>query len=151
MREKLSPAFVLLTLLAALTSSTCSRPCEDAENCIRKCPCLNENTDQRVDCSIAFRCEGESQTCESAFDSFSCDQICADYAATARCGVARCLSDADCEKTVSCPLVDASGQPTGQFQDCTLNFACELDKGESCEPASSSDDVTLCNICFNGG
>ncbi len=148
MREKL---LWVVPLLVALASSSCPRPCEEAANCKRKCECLNDDTDQRVDCQIAFRCEGATETCEDAFSSFSCEDICAEYAANARCGVARCRTDADCTKTLSCPLADNTGTPTGQFRDCTINFACELDQGESCEPASGVDDVTFCQACLAGG
>lgn len=124
--------------------SACKQACERAENCVRSCPCLNSETDQRLDCAIAFRCEGATQTCEDAFAEFTCDQICADFAANARCGVERCLSDADCVKVLSCPLLDQNGQATGQFLDCTLPFACELDQGSTCEPLSTLDDANLC-------
>lgn len=142
---------VVVALSGLLGSAGCKRPCEKAENCIRSCECLNEITDNRLDCDIGFRCDGSTKTCEEAFDAFSCEQICAEYAATARCGVERCLSDADCVKVVSCPVFDGNGQPNGQFFDCTLGFLCEADKGESCEPRSTVDDATLCAVdCING-
>lgn len=150
MRAKLLLGSLLL-FAAAVTSTACPRKCETAENCIKSCDCLNGKTDQKLACPIAYRCEGATSTCEEAFDSLSCDEQCATYAAEARCGVARCKTDADCVKTVSCPLTDANGTPTGQFQDCTLNFVCELNKGESCDPASTADDVTFCAACFAGG
>lgn len=154
MRENVLPLLLLLglTLSSSLTLAGCSRPCEEAANCLRTVDCLNTETDNRVPCTIAFRCEGKTQTCEEAFSGFSDGQICADYAARARCGVARCRSDDDCSRLISCPILDANNAPTGQFRDCSFAFACELDEQESCEPASSVDDATLCNsgVCPAG-
>ena len=146
-----SNAVVIVVVALCLWSVGCKRPCEKAANCIRSCECLNEITDNRLDCDVAFRCDGKTETCEEAFDSFSCENICAEYAANARCGVERCLSDVDCLKEISCPVLDNNRQPTGQFFDCTLGFLCEADKGESCEPRSTFDDATLCAVdCLNG-
>jgi hypothetical protein len=146
-----SNAVVVVCVVALSAFLGCKRPCEKAANCIRSCECLNEITDNRIDCDIGFRCDGATETCEEAFDSFSCEDICAEYAAKARCGVERCLSDVDCVRVVSCPVVDGNGQPNGQFFDCTLGFLCEADKGESCEPRSTVDDATLCAVdCVQG-
>lgn len=152
MRENLfalcKVAFVVIAVAASSTTLTsCEQRCEKAANCLRKCDCLNSETNQQLSCPIAFRCEGDTGTCEDAYNNFSCEQICADYAATARCGVARCATDDECTRVLSCANVDANGQPNGQFRDCTFTFACELDKGESCEPASSSADAVLCAAC----
>lgn len=141
-------SFVWLALFVVLASSSaCKQRCLKAANCIRTCDCLNDETDQRLSCPVAFRCEGETGTCEDAYDQDSCEKICADYAATARCGVARCASDAECTKLLSCPNLDAQGNPNGQFRDCTFSFVCELDKAESCDPASTLPDAELCASC----
>ncbi len=139
---------ILLTLIATgLLPAGCTRPCESSANCVRTCNCLNENTNLRLDCSVAFRCEGDTRSCEPAHDEKSCDDVCADYAASGRCGVERCASDAECEKTIACPLVDVNGTPTGQFADCTLGFRCQPEF-EACQPRSTASDAALCaNEC----
>jgi hypothetical protein len=134
-----------LLSLVALTSSSCKRACETASNCRRTCDCLNTETDRRNDCTIAFRCEGETETCEDAFDTMSCDQQCADYEANALCGVARCLVDEDCTRDLECELVDLNGQPTGQKQACTVTFACDQAL-QACAVRSIAADAELCDV-----
>ena len=135
-------------VVVAACVGACERPCNNSRSCVRTCECLNENTNQQLDCSVGFRCEGDTSTCESLHDTQSCDEICAEYAVRARCGVFRCLEDAECTRNISCPLADANGAPTGRFADCSVQFACEQDFG-SCEPASTLSDADLCaNACF---
>ncbi len=135
-------------IVVAVAAGSCKRPCDTARNCIRTCECVNENTNQQLDCSVGFRCEGDTSTCEDLHDTQSCDDVCNEYAARARCGVFRCLEDAECTRVLSCPLADANGAPNGQFAECTVGFACEQDFG-SCEPASSLSDEVLCaQACF---
>lgn len=138
---------VCIALSALWPLSACKRACESPANCVRTCSCLNEETNLRLDCDVAFRCEGDTQACEPAHDEKSCDELCADYAGNGRCGVQRCVSDAECSRSLSCPLVDANGTPTGQFADCAIQFACEQ-AFESCDPRATVDDASLCaNEC----
>jgi hypothetical protein len=139
-----------LAAIAALQAAACTRPCESSANCVRTCSCLNETTNLRLDCSVAFRCEGDTRSCEAAHDEKSCDEVCAEYAGSGRCGVERCGSDAECVKTIACPLVDVNGTPTGQFADCTLGFRCQPEF-EACQPRSTASDAELCaNECVTG-
>jgi hypothetical protein len=138
------------TVVAVGLLPGCKRPCESSGNCVRTCECLNNQTNQRIDCSLAFRCEGDTQVCEDAHDDMSCEDLCADYAGTGRCGVERCASDLECQKAISCPIFDGNGQPTGQFFDCTLNFRCQPDF-EACQPRSTVANEALCaNECLTG-
>lgn len=146
------PARVILLTLVAIAAlwGACTRPCDSSANCVRTCSCLNEDTNFRLDCSIAFRCEDETRSCEPGYDEKSCDEVCAEYAGTGRCGVERCGSDADCVKIISCPLVDANGTPNGQFADCTLGFRCQPEF-EACQPRSTASDAEMCaNECVTG-
>ena len=125
----------------------CKRPCESNANCVRTCPCLNENTNQRLNCSVGYRCEGDTASCEDLHDTQSCDELCAEFAANARCGVNRCLVDDECTRVMSCPLFNADGTANGQFFDCTVRFACDQ-AASSCDVASSASDTTLCTeVC----
>jgi hypothetical protein len=141
-----------LVLLCALTTAGlqgCPRPCESSTNCVRTCSCLNERTDIREDCSIAYRCEGDTRRCEAAHDEQSCDELCGAYA-DGRCGVERCLSDADCVKVIACPIFDVNGAPTGLTTDCTLGFRCQPEH-EACQPRSTASVAALCaNECVTG-
>ena len=150
MRPLLVVAAVLVALAACGLLPGCKRPCETAANCVRTCECLNNQTNQRLDCSLAFRCEGDTQVCEDAHDELSCDQLCDEYAGAGRCGVERCGSDLECQKVISCPFFDGNGQPSGQFFDCTLNFRCQPDF-EACQPRSTATVEALCaNECLTG-
>jgi hypothetical protein len=140
--------FVVVVALVAwswtlATVSGCKRACETASNCRRTCECLNTETDRRNECTIAFRCEGDTESCEDAFDTMSCDQQCADYEANALCGVARCLSDNDCTRDLECDLVDLNGQPTGQKRACTVAFGCDQAL-QACAVRSIASDAELC-------
>lgn len=116
---------------------------------MRNTSCVNSVSDQRFDCAIAFRCEGADQVCEPAESELSDDEICSLYAANARCGVERCLTDADCVRTIACPIF-SNGQPTGQTADCTLGFRCQPEY-EACQPRSTASDEALCaNECTTG-
>ena len=134
-------------VFAGVVAEGCKRPCETNANCVRTCPCLNENTNQRLNCSVGYRCEGDTGSCEDLHDSQSCDDLCDEYAASARCGVNRCLSDGECTRVLSCPIFDAEGTATGTFFDCTIPFACDQ-AVSSCDVASSASDTELCNnVC----
>ncbi|HEY1099837.1 MAG TPA: hypothetical protein VGF99_12960 [Myxococcota bacterium] len=138
---------VVLIVVAVVAGSGCKRSCQSNANCVRTCPCLNELTNQRLDCSVGYRCEGDTQTCEDLLETQTCDEMCQQFAANARCGVNRCLSDAECLRNISCPLFDADGVETGQFRTCTLPFVCDQEFG-ACEVASSASDSELCStIC----
>lgn len=142
-------ALPLLALLAfGLALASCKRPCESVEHCKRTCECLDNATDTRLDCTIAFRCEGETQVCESSYDSMACDELCATYAARAMCGTQRCSSNADCEKVVSCPVLDADGQPVEPAQSftCTRTFECDLTL-EVCGADITQSDEAHCAFC----
>lgn len=135
--------------LVAVWSAGCERPCSSSANCVRTCDCLNELTNTRLECSVAYRCDGAERVCEDAHNTDSCDDLCADYAANARCGVERCANDAECQKTIECPLLDQNGNQTGQFATCTLNFRCQPEF-EACQPRSTADDAALCaNECVS--
>jgi hypothetical protein len=149
----MSARVVLVVLVVGLLSGLgitggCKRACETASNCRRTCECLNRTTDRRNECTVAFRCEGDTETCEPAFDEMACDQLCADYDANALCGVARCLSDADCTRDLACDLVDFNGQPTGQQQACTVPFACDQTL-QACAVRSIATDAQLCAVECN--
>lgn len=92
---------------------------------------------------MAFRCDAVDQFCEADFDNLSCDQICEKYAATATCGFERCSVDADCVKRLTCPVLDASGNPTTLSFDCTLSFLCDQ-TAELCEAASTRPPEVMC-------
>jgi hypothetical protein len=137
-------------LLSSLATTGCARPCTSSANCVRTCDCLNSETNTRQDCSVAFRCDGAERVCEAAHESKSCDEICAEYAGNARCGVERCANDAECAKTIECPLIDQNGNATGQFATCTLGFRCQADF-EACQPRSTAQEADLCqNECVSG-
>jgi hypothetical protein len=135
---------VFAALVASVVpTSSCKRACETAANCRRTCECLNTETDRRNECTVAFRCEGDTETCEDALDEMTCDQQCADYEANALCGVARCLSDSDCTRELECEFLGANGQPTGQKQACTVTFGCDQAL-QACAVRSIASDAELC-------
>jgi hypothetical protein len=141
---------LLLAFLGAaalwLCGSACDRPCQQASNCVRECSCLNSVTDTRIACPLAFRCEREQRRCEDAFAEMGCDEMCERYASRGLCGTERCRADDECRKFISCPVLNDFGEPSGLFRDCTLNFVCDV-QAESCDPASTLDDFSLCQIC----
>ncbi len=138
--------WIVACAAATMWATACPRPCESSANCVRTCSCLNERTDIRQDCSIAFRCEGDTRRCEAAVDEQSCNDICGAYA-DGRCGVERCLTDADCVKVIACPTLDLNGAPTGLTTDCTLSFRCQPEY-EACQPRSTASIAALCaNEC----
>lgn len=142
-------AFFLLAALTSLSLSlSCRRPCETEQHCKRTCECLDNATDTRLDCTIAFRCEGEDKVCESTYDSMACDELCSTYAARAMCGTQRCASNANCEKVVSCPVLDADGQPVEPAQtfSCTRTFECDLTL-EVCDAEITQSDEAHCAFC----
>ena len=134
---------LVLACLPLFVVGGCKRPCETEQNCKRTCSCLNTQTNTRDDCTIAYKCDGAELVCEDAYDTQSCDEMCAQYAARALCGTERCASDADCGKIVQCPCLDAQGQPNGLEYQCNIGFTCELDV-EVCEAASTASDLQLC-------
>jgi hypothetical protein len=121
----------------------CQRPCETSDNCKRTCECVDGQTSVRSNCTMAFRCEGETQVCEADYDGLSCDDMCAQYAARAECGFERCEADAECTKQLTCPILDAQGNPTSLAHDCTLTFICDQNQ-KLCEAASTQSDAQLC-------
>lgn len=144
-------ARVLLLLAVAaplLLSASCRRPCETEQHCKRTCECLDNANDTRLDCTIAFRCEGADKVCESSYDSMACDELCSTYAARAMCGTQRCASNADCEKVVSCPVLDAEGQPVEPAQSftCTRTFECDVTL-EVCDAELTESDEAHCAFC----
>lgn len=123
---------ILLAPLLALgvaSGSACKRACETAENCVRTCECVDATTDTRLDCTMGFRCESVDLVCEAAYDELPCEEVCAQYAAVGDCGFQRCNVDADCVRNLTCPVVNAQGQPTGQFFPCTIPFICDQSRG----------------------
>jgi len=136
--------------LVVVTASGCRRPCTSPASCVRSCDCVNGVTNQRQECAIAYRCDGAERVCEEAHDALSCAEQCELYAANARCGVQRCTTDIDCQKVITCPILDQNGQQSGQFFDCTLNFRCQAEF-EACQPRSTAQDAALCqNECITG-
>jgi hypothetical protein len=141
------PSLLVAALLAALPFllplQSCERACEDSENCKRTCSCLNKETDERADCTMAFICDGETQLCESDYNNLTCDEICSQYAARAQCGRERCTIDAECKKVLSCDVV-INGQPNPEQQfACTINFTCDQGDG-LCQVESTLSDAQLC-------
>jgi hypothetical protein len=148
-----SPVVVVIMLSLWLPflamSSSCRRACDTAQNCRRTCDCLNTATDTRNECSLAFVCEGAENLCEEAYDTMSCDEICADYQANALCGVARCRSDADCTRRLECDVVDLNGAPTGQKRACEIPFTCDV-AAAACDVGSIASDAELCSRVCSG-
>lgn len=132
-----------VVVVTLVVGSGCEAPCESAQNCVRTVSCLNADTNVRSDCSIGYRCEGDTLTCEDAYATQTDDEFCAQYAGGGVCGVFRCLSDADCRKKLSCPLVDSTGAATGQTLDVELEFICDQANG-TCDPSSTRSDAELC-------
>jgi len=140
-----SAAVVVVVVVAALAAGTsCQRPCETQDNCKRTCDCVNDQTQVRESCTMAFRCEADTQVCEGDFDNLSCNDICLQYDAHHLCGLERCAADAECGKVISCPVLDANGQPVGT-RTCTLSFVCDQDN-KVCDPASTASDAQLCTL-----
>ncbi len=139
---------LLTTSFAALLAAAgCPRPCESSANCKRTCQCIDAQTQVRNDCTLAFRCEGATQTCEDDFSGLSCDDICGRFAARGECGFERCAADAECTKHLSCPVLGADGNPVAdQHFDCTLTFVCDQDQG-LCEVASTASVDQMCAVC----
>ena len=139
---------LLAASLLTLASASCKRPCETQEHCKRTCECLDSSNDTRLDCTIAFRCEAEARVCEADYDTMACDDLCSTYAARALCGTQRCGSNADCEKVVSCPVLDANGQPVEPAQSftCTRTFECDLTL-EVCDAEITQSDEAHCAFC----
>lgn len=140
------PLLAALTLVALM--GACKRPCESEQHCKRTCECLDSSTDTRLDCTIAFRCEGETQVCEDPYDTMACDELCSTYAARAMCGTQRCSANADCEKVVSCPVLDADGNPVQPAQSftCTRTFECDPTL-EVCGAEITQSDEAHCAFC----
>jgi hypothetical protein len=138
----------LAVLGAIAIVPACKRPCDTVEHCKRTCSCLDSTTDTRQDCTIAFRCEGETKVCEDDYDSMSCDDLCATYAARALCGTQRCSANEECKKVVSCPVLDANGQPVEPAQSftCTRTFACDQTLAV-CDAAITQSDEEHCAFC----
>jgi hypothetical protein len=130
-------------LLWGTLSSSCRRPCQVAENCRRSCDCLNTETNTRNDCSLAFVCEGDEGLCEEAYDSMTCDEMCASYQKEGICGVSRCRQDADCERNLECDVLNASGQPSGLKRACTVFFPCMVEQS-ACDVGTLATDAALC-------
>ncbi|MBI1949247.1 MAG: hypothetical protein HYS27_26405 [Deltaproteobacteria bacterium] len=142
-------ALLLTTsLVMLLPSAACRRPCDTEQHCKRTCECLDNTNDTRLDCTIAFRCEGEGKVCEDSYDTMACDDLCSTYAARALCGTQRCSSNANCEKVVSCPLLDESGNPVEPAQSftCTRTFECDLTL-EVCDAEITQADEAHCAFC----
>jgi hypothetical protein len=148
-----SPRVVVAALVFlvpwVVLSSSCRRACQTSENCRRSCDCLNTATDTRNECSLAFVCEGAEGLCEEAYDTMSCDEMCADYHANALCGVARCRSDADCTRRVECDVLGPSGAPTGQKRGCEVLFACDIE-ASACDVGSLASEAELCVLRCSG-
>ena len=142
-------ALLLFAVVAAtLLPASCRRPCDTEQHCKRTCECLDNATDTRLDCTIAFRCEGENKVCEATYDTMACDELCSTYAARAMCGTQRCSSNANCEKVVSCPVLDADGQPVEPAQSftCTRTFGCDPTL-EVCDAELTASDEAHCAFC----
>lgn len=138
---------VLLVLaLAACASAGCRRPCETAENCKRTCECIDSTTESRLQCTVAFRCESAELVCESDHESLACADVCGQYAAIGRCGFQRCANNAECAKKITCPVLNADGQPNGLNFTCDLTFACDQELG-LCQPGSEFPQEQLCLAC----
>jgi hypothetical protein len=145
MPRALAVVVVLGVLLVAAGLSSCRRACRTSENCRRTCDCLNTATDTRNACDLAFVCEGAEGYCEEAYDAMSCDDVCAQYQANALCGVARCRSDADCQRALECDVLGVNGAPTGQKRACEITFACDVEAA-ACAVRSIASDAELCAV-----
>ncbi len=139
-----------ISLVSALVASSvaCRRPCDNEQHCKRTCECLDASNDTRLDCTIAFRCEADERVCEGTYDTMPCDELCTTYAARALCGTQRCASNANCEKVLSCPVLDADGNPVEPAQQftCTRTFACDLEL-EVCDAEITQSDEAHCAFC----
>ena len=139
-----------LVVVAAVPLPSCKRACETAFHCKRTCDCLNPETDVRQECTLAFRCEGSSESCEEAYTSMNCTEMCNTYLLEGSCGVQRCLSNDECTRVVTCPILDANGQPSALTRDCTVSFACQQELS-ACQPDSTLPDAQLCaSYCAQG-
>ena len=139
---------VLWGLAGALVVTTsCARPCESSANCQRECDCINAaHNNDRFTCPMEFRCEGATQTCEDAYASMSCNTLCATYGARNSCNLTRCLSDNECLRDVTCPVLDATNQPTGAAFNCQLPFTCDVTIN-ACDAGFSANDAAVCDVC----
>ena len=133
-------------LALAMSTAGCKRACETSDNCKRTCSCVNAQTNSRLDCTLAIRCDGKEGVCESDYDGLSCNDMCTQYAAKNECGFERCNANEECTKQLTCPLKDANGNPTASQFDCTLAFACDQDQ-HLCEVASTAPVDQLCAVC----
>jgi hypothetical protein len=139
---------IFIALAASLFGglSGCKRPCESQSNCERTCTCVNSDTQASFDCTIAYLCDGSTATCENDYSNQSCNDMCNQYAAHGECGFERCNADADCTKDLTCPKLDANGQPTTLNFDCKLTFACDQAQ-HLCAAASTQSQDQLCATC----
>lgn len=135
--------FLSVVVVTLVTAACTQAPCESAQNCVRTVSCLNADTNVRADCSIGYRCEGDTLTCEDAYSTQTDDEFCGEYAGGGVCGVFRCQTDAECRKKLSCPLLDGNGAATGQTLDIELEFICDQATG-TCDPDSTRSDAELC-------
>jgi hypothetical protein len=143
---------VVVLLACAFWSgcSGCARPCVTEENCKRTCDCTNAGTGDELECTMAFQCkepteDAREKVCEADYD-IECDELCSRYAANAACGSKRCEADSNCEKKMTCDVLDANGDPSGQKFDCVIPFVCSADVGV-CEPSYTVPDANLCTTC----
>ena len=132
--------------LAALATAGCQRPCETADNCKRTCDCIDSTTESRLQCTMAFRCESADLVCESDYDALACVDVCGQYAAIGKCGFQRCSNNAECAKKITCPVLNAEGQPTSLNFTCDLTFACDQEL-QLCQAGSELPQDQLCRAC----
>ena len=100
---------------------------------------------------MAFQCkkpsdDAKEKVCEADYDAMQCDELCSRFAANALCGSKRCDADADCERKMTCDILNENSEPTGQKFDCTIPFVCNA-TDEVCPSAFTRSDAELCVTC----
>lgn len=127
--------------LAIAGGLSCSKRCETAEGCKRSCQCADDESGTNYACAMVFNCDQENSTCMPGHDQ-SCEEICAQYAATRSCG-RQCTSDEHCMVRCTCQTTEGS-LPFS----CSHPFACDQTIGVCDEyHRALGDDCN--NLCGN--
>ena len=138
--------FVLAGAYATMGTACLGKECRDSTYCIRKCECTDEQNDSISDCEIQYRCDLDTEMCESAYGEESCEDVCKKYAAEDVCGSKRCDNENHCRRDEECVVTDAeTGEVVNEF-DCEKEFKCETEVGV-CEEGYNQSDIELCNVC----